>query len=453
MKAFSAKETWIWLKTLWDRSRNLRRSRAEIQASHQKKFRKLVAFAKERSPFYRAIIAERGIDPEHCSIEDFPVLAKKEVIDNFDQIVTDSRISRARIADFLSHSSDPNELFEGQFHVLHTSGTSGTMGYYVFSHHEWINGSSHIARVVRPGRRKRIAYVAATRGHFAGVSLSLTGNQGLRRFLYEIVPFDVGIPVPQIIRELNEFQPHVLSGYAAMMKVLAESQEAGLLRIKPRQITSGGEMLTQENKSYIERVFNAKVINAYASSEHLYMGLTLPGSDGLHLLEDDLIFELQQDHTCITNLFNYTMPLIRYRINDVLVPDLRQSKYPFLRVREVVGRYEDALVFTNRFGQREFIHPIVIVELMVPGLRSWQIQLIDSTSFVFRARFEPDLGETEKRLAHTRIREKMQSILAEKDMQNVTFDVEERDEIPVDPQTGKFRLVVRPASRQMDAAA
>lgn len=327
------------------------------------------------------------------------------------------------------------------------------MGYYVFSHHEWINGSSHIARVVRPGRRKRIAYVAATRGHFAGVSLSLTGNQGLRRFLYEIVPFDVGIPVPQIIRELNEFQPHVLSGYAAMMKVLAESQEAGLLRIKPRQITSGGEMLTQENKSYIERVFNAKVINAYASSEHLYMGLTLPGSDGLHLLEDDLIFELQQDHTCITNLFNYTMPLIRYRINDVLVPDLRQSKYPFLRVREVVGRYEDALVFTNRFGQREFIHPIVIVELMVPGLRSWQIQLIDSTSFVFRARFEPDLGETEKRLAHTRIREKMQSILAEKDMQNVTFDVEERDEIPVDPQTGKFRLVVRPASRQMDAAA
>lgn len=113
MKAFSAKETWIWLKTLWDRSRNLRRSRAEIQASHQKKFRKLVAFAKERSPFYRAIIAERGIDPEHCSIEDFPVLAKKEVIDNFDQIVTDSRISRARIADFFVALLRPKRVVRG----------------------------------------------------------------------------------------------------------------------------------------------------------------------------------------------------------------------------------------------------------------------------------------------------------------------------------------------------
>lgn len=453
MKAFSASEVSAWLSILWKHARNLRRSRAAIQADQQKKFRKLVAFAQEHSPFYRNIIAERGIDLATCRPEDFPIIAKNDVIENFDRIVTDSRISRARIAEFLLRSSDPNELFEDQFHVLHTSGTSGTMGYYVFSHAEWINGSSHIARTAPPRWRKRVAYVAATRGHFAGVSLTLTGNQGTNRLFYNVRPFDVGMPVPQIIRELNEFQPHVLSGYAAMMKVLAEAQEQGQLRIKPNQITNGGEMLTQENKAYLERVFKAPVINAYATSEHLYMGLSLPGSDGMHLLEDDLIFELQERHTCVTNLFNYTMPLIRYRIDDVLVPDYGTSPYPFMKVREIVGRYEDALVFTNRFGEQDFIHPMVIVELMIGGLRTWQIQLLDLKSFLFRARFEPGISDEDKRRSKEQIRRTMHAILAEKSMDNVTFDIEEVDHIPVDAKTGKYRLVLRTDPQRVQSAA
>ena len=115
------------------------------------------------------------------------------------------------------------------------------------------------------------------------------------------------------------------------------------------------------------------------------MGLTLPGSRGMCLLEDDLIFELHDDHTCVTNLFNDTTPLIRYRMDDVLVPEFDgPSHYPFTRIREVIGRHEDALVFTNRHGAQDFIHPIVIVEFIVRGLHSWQIMLLDQTSFVFR---------------------------------------------------------------------
>ena len=237
------------------------------------------------------------------------------------------------------------------------------------------------------------------------------------------------------------------NGYLAnvgVLQALAGAQERGELRIRPRHLGNGGEPLPPDVKTYLERVFKVPVLNAYASSEHLYMGLTLPGSEGLHLMEDDLIFETRPDHTCVTNLFNHTMPLIRYRMDDVLVPDSNgKSSYPFTRVKEVVGRMEDALVFTNRHGRDDFIHPIVIVELIIRGLRAWQIVLVTRVSFRFRAQFENGLSPEEIQATHDRIRQQLNRILAEKEMDQVEFSIEPVESLAVDPHSGKFRLVVR----------
>ncbi|HSI63941.1 MAG TPA: hypothetical protein VLE43_12510 [Candidatus Saccharimonadia bacterium] len=448
MKLRTLGEPLLWLKALWEHHCNMRLSREQLEAQQLRKFRKLVAFVQQRSPYYQKIIAERGINPATCVPTDFPVLTKRDVMANFDDIVTDRRITRERILDFLSRSKDPSELFDGEFHVLHTSGTSGTMGCYVFSNEAWIKGSSHIARVAPPRWRKKSAFVAATRGHFAGVSLMVTGNRGSNRLFYNVRTYDVGRPMPEIIADLNKFQPHVLSGYAAVIKVLAEAQERGELRIKPKMVGNGGEPLMPEVKALLQRVFNAPVSNAYATSEHLYMGLTLPGSDGgMHLMEDDLIFELQHDHTCVTNLFNDTMPLIRYRLDDVLVPDTEsENKLPFTKVRGIVGRCEDALVFTNRHGKEDFIHPIVIVELVIPGLNAWQIVLEGKTSFRFRARLETGQTEQEQQATRERITQTMGALLAEKDMDNVKFTIEQVEALEIDAHSGKFRLVVRDAA-------
>jgi phenylacetate-CoA ligase len=398
---------------------------------------------------------QRGIDPKTCVPTDFPVLTKRDVIAHFDDIVTDRRITRKGIAEFLARSTDPTELFAGRFHVLHTSGTSGTVGYTVFSHEAWIKGAVHVVRVAPLSWRRRTAFVAATRGHFAGASLMLTGNHGTNNLFYDVRTFDVGQPLPQIIAGLNQFQPQMLSGYATVLKMLAEAQERGELRIKPTQIGSGGEPLLPEVKAYLQRVFKVPVLNDYASSEHLHMAMSLPGSDGMFLMEDDLIFELHPDHTCVTNLFNETMPLIRYRMDDVLVPEVAQPRrYPFTKVKEIVGRSENALVFTNQNGTADFIHPIVIVELIVAGLNGWQIVIESEVSFKFRARFEIDLTNQEREATTARIREKLRAILAEKEMNNVTFEIEPVAELEIDPHSGKFRLVVRaPASGPAETAA
>ena len=86
------------------------------------------------------------------------------------------------------------------------------------------------------------------------------------------------------------------------------------------------------------------------------MGISKPEYGDMYLLEDDLIFELRSDHTCVTNLFNYTMPLIRYRMEDILIPVPGNDRIlPFTKVQEVIGRREHTIFFSNKYGSDDFI--------------------------------------------------------------------------------------------------
>jgi phenylacetate-coenzyme A ligase PaaK-like adenylate-forming protein len=138
------------------------------------------------------------------------------------------------------------------------------------------------------------------------------------------------------------------------------------------------------------------------------------------------------------------MPLIRYRMDDVLIPDpSARSPYPYTRIKEIIGRQEDALVFTNDLGQDDFIHPIIIAELIIPGVTAWQIVLQSKTAFCFRARFDAALTPSQKEDAYAAIRRRLTGILAEKRMHHVHFEIDEVDALQIDLKTGKFRLVER----------
>ncbi len=446
---YSPLETAAWLRALFGHIRMGWLPRERLLAQQHERFGRLVAHAARHSPYYREVIRRERIDSQHCCPEHFPVLTKRTLIDRFDDVVTDRQITRRRLEEFLTRSNDPRDLLDGRYHVVHTSGTSGAVAFFVYSHHEWIIGASQIARALPPRLRQRTAFLGATRGHFTAVSLMLAGNHGANRLFHNVRTFDVSQPLRHIIEGLNRFQPHRLAGYGSVIHMLAEAQQRGTLHIHPRHVGNGGEMLPGQSKQYIESVFGVKMHNVYASSEHLYMGMNLDGDDGLYLLEDDLVYELHDDHVCVTNLFNRTLPLIRYRMDDVLVPDevvslatRRRRQWPYRRVRNIVGRRENALTLTNRRGEDDFIHGNIIVEFYVPGLAAWQAVSLDKTSFLFRVRYQTGLTAEQKQRAEQVIYHRWHALLAEKHLDNVHFRVEEVPTLGPDPRTGKFRLVV-----------
>ena len=93
--------TFTLLKTKFKHLKSRRLSSEDVREKNLQKFRKLVAFIKERSPWYKRIIAQHRIDSYRCLPDDFPVLTKRDVIENFDEIVTDRTITKKSISDFI----------------------------------------------------------------------------------------------------------------------------------------------------------------------------------------------------------------------------------------------------------------------------------------------------------------------------------------------------------------
>jgi phenylacetate-coenzyme A ligase PaaK-like adenylate-forming protein len=374
---------------------------------------------------------------------DFPALTKTTLMANFDRIVTDAAITRDRIADFLDRSKDPSELYRGRYYVVHTSGTSGEVGYFVCNPAEWTRGTSGMFRANLPGfGKRRLAFIGVTGGHSAGVSYALNARRSVLRRIFDFATFDVNAPLAETLAGLNAFRPTIVLAYPSVLAILAEHQLAGRLRIAPAQPRSSGEVILAADRERIARAFVAPLLEFYVCSEHLLMGLGRPEYDGMYLIEDDLMFELQDDHTLVTNLFNRTMPLIRYRMNDVLVrAEDDAPALPFTKVA-VAGRNEHMPRFINQHGDEDFISPHRISAFLVKNVRRSQLKLEDPTHCTLRICLAPDLDAAERTRTLREVQDAFDAILAQKDMRNVTCRIEVVGDLRPDRRTGKFRLIV-----------
>jgi phenylacetate-coenzyme A ligase PaaK-like adenylate-forming protein len=288
-----------------------------------------------------------------------------------------------------------------------------------------------------------MAYFAAVGGHFAGVSIISSAMRGLARLFVNVKLLEVNSPLPQVIEELNRFQPDALSGYTTALKILAEHQLRGTLRIAPLALMTAGEAMTPADKAMLEAAFQCPAHNGYGTSEHLMMGGVNPDGETMTLYDDDLIYEIFDDHSLITNLFNYTEPLIRYRMSDILRPvEQANPTSPYLVIKSLIGRTEKVPTFMNRDGVEDFISPHTINEIFVAGITRFQMQLVSKTKFVFKVVLDPLLSAAQRAETLRATERRLRELLDQKLMQNVTFEVVPTDDLPVNPRTRKFQLIV-----------
>jgi phenylacetate-CoA ligase len=142
----------------------------------------------------------------------------------------------------------------------------------------------------------------------------------------------------------------------------------------------------------------------------------------------------------LTNLYNYTQPLIRYQMHDEIVMTGKPCACgsPLPTIGNLIGREEDFLWFDTSDGKRDFLHPIVLVELFVAGLKKFQVIQTRRNEMLMKVIVE---GNKEAVLAA--IRQRMQAIFSGKKLdKTVTLNLELADNIPNDPKTGKYRLII-----------
>jgi phenylacetate-coenzyme A ligase PaaK-like adenylate-forming protein len=103
---------------------------AERIAEHQRDaLRSLLRTAIDRSPFHAGRLA--GVVPEAFELDDLaslPVMTKAEMMAAFDEVVTDSRVTRSAVEAHLAKTGFDAEELAGEFPVLASGGSSGERG-------------------------------------------------------------------------------------------------------------------------------------------------------------------------------------------------------------------------------------------------------------------------------------------------------------------------------------
>ncbi len=422
-----------------------RRNRERLEDLQRRKFRALVSHCLAHSAWYRDIIADRGINPSRCEVEDFPVLDKATVLANFDRIATDPAVTWARVQRFAEAGGDDRTLMDGRFHVIHTSGSSGETGYFVFSSDEWARGLGPALRI-NPfrGRRRRLAFYGIVNDHGAGAGMAMTSNRGLLRLAYEARGFDVLAPLDETIAAVDAFRPDIIVGYPTAIYALADAQRRGRMAIAPQFLQCSGEVVFPEHRAAIEAAFGRPLINVYSSSEHLIMAMSRGGGEDMMLFEENFVFEAKPDHALVTNLYNYTLPLIRYRMNDRLIAAEKPAsdRHPYRRIRDIVGRAEGGdLVFRTPSGREERITSFAFGLLSWKGVERFQFHVgNDACRFDFVP--QPGAGEAGIAEASADAAAKLRALFDGRALDHVAISVRPVDSIEPDPATGKVRSVV-----------
>lgn len=356
----------------WDIWRAGRASQDAIARRQRDRLAALVECARSSSPYYRRLyrdVPDTVTDPV-TNLGELPPVGKRELMENFDEWVTDPHITLAGLKqDLLDDPSRIGGLYRGQYLVVTSSGSTGDPSVLVHD-----RTSQLVASLLGPIRERRTLMTAAEAraflhrglraaaliadgGHFAGVVLTEAARRRSPRIARRVRVFSVLRPLPDLVADLNDFQPTVLYGYPSAMLQLAAEQKSGRLRIHPLLAVASGESLAAHAGADIEAALGCRVTVRYLASEALAL-TSRCRQRLLHVNADWNIVEPVDDafrpvpagelsHTVlVTNLANRVQPLIRYNLGDRVQlgagPCACGSPFPTLRVE---GRSGDVLSF------------------------------------------------------------------------------------------------------------
>ena len=395
-----------YLKTLTDLYRlkkNVKLSAEKMRSLQDEKLRKLLRFTWEHSAYYRAAFEKAGITEEQLDtlpLSCFPTIDKQMLLEHFDELVTVPDLKQENLREFDAGEAADRKPYQGKYHVVHSSGSTGKPGYFVYDEDAWRQMLLGIIRAALWGmsmpqilrllmKRPRIVYIAATDGRYGGAMAVGDGTRGVGASqLY----LDIKTPVTEWIRQLKAFRPNIVIGYPSAIKILAQLMENGEVSLDAERVISCGEPLGSSLRTYLENIFRTQVVNFYGASESLALGVETDLEEGMLLFDDMNIIEVED------------------------------------------------LWFEDGRGNREFLHPLAIEGFCIEGLKDYQFRQTTKDTFEMYA-------ETGNGVSREQIRQemllRMRKILAEKKLDYVQFYVNFVEEILPDIRTGKKTLILK----------
>ena len=331
------------MQHLWDKD-SLPREQMERQQIER--LRGIVAYVRERVPFYRDAMAQSGVSEADIhaltDVAKLPFTVKDDLRANY-----------------------PFRLFAvPQDEIVRIHCSSGTTGRPIvagYTRHDLDVWSEVMARVfhqigVTPAD---VCQVAWGYGLFTG---GLGAHYGLERLGATVVPVSGGNTERQI-GLMQDFGTAVWMGTPSYAMYLIEvaSQMGVDLRSLPLRIgIFGAEPWTDRMRTAIEHRMGIRAYDLYGLTEIIGPGVSgeCESQNGLHVFEDHFLPELidpdtlqpvaegEQGELVLTTISKTGMPLIRFRTRDITRLHYEQCECgrTTVRMERVSGRSDDMLI-------------------------------------------------------------------------------------------------------------
>jgi phenylacetate-CoA ligase len=293
-------------------------SHEKLEETRSQRLQRLVTYTYQKVPYYRRLMAERGLRPADIAVPSdlprLPVLTKDLIREN--------------TSDLLAAGFPRTELLRGQ-----TGGSSGTpLCFYASREGQLTHGHARSLRAMEwahvfLGDR---TVIVTKRGSGASARRWLTHavSRAVSRDVFIDSSGFSDTTLPDVVDRIGAIRPQALRGYASAVCIIADFiQETGMQTPEVGEVVVGGEQLFDEQRSLLNNVFGRQPFSRYSSFENFDIAMECDAHKGMHINAEDLIVEIVDDdgnpvppgtrgRLLVTNLHEYGMPLLRYDTDD-----------------------------------------------------------------------------------------------------------------------------------------
>ncbi|CDR30469.1 putative adenylate-forming enzyme [Acholeplasma oculi] len=304
----------------------------------QKDYDKQIAYVKKHIPYYK-------------NMDAIPIMDKKTMMEHFDQLnaLGIVKSDAMHLALESEKTRDFSQRLKGVTVGL-SSGTSGHRGIFLVSDQEqamWVGNI--LAKALPKGKIK---------GHKVAFFMRADSKlyQAIQSKSISFEFFDMYKPIQDNLDKLVSFQPTILVAPPSMLMKIAKTVPD---KLSPKRVISIAEVLEYEDSNYIKDKLKQDVIHQIYQCTEGFLGITCDKGT-IHINEDFIYLEKEmidehRFYPIITDLKRRTQPMIRYRLNDILVmkssPCSCGSK--FIGLEKIEGRQDDIFIFKQNHQEIE----------------------------------------------------------------------------------------------------
>jgi phenylacetate-CoA ligase len=294
------------------------RSLEEIRKYQLERIKALISYAYENVPFYRNEWRSLGLEPgdvkSYADFENLPVLTKKIIRENWNDLISTSSRQEQLIKSGTGGTTD------SPITILYSYERARIKEAEMHFFREWFNWL--------PG--DRVAYLWGAPQDIANIEslrYRLTNRLTYRKLHLFSSLMNSSI-MRDFVEKLNRFRPDILQAYSNPAFILASYIQRNHLEIcSPKAIVLTAEPCHPSQRRTIEEAFKTEVFTFYGCREGGYVGCECGYHSGYHINCSSIYLEVLKDgrkawpdelgSIVFTDLYNFDMPFIRYEIGDL----------------------------------------------------------------------------------------------------------------------------------------